>query len=142
MTPIYIAEFKRELKCKQCNARRTKRRKFCLYHLGYAKQKFAEWCSARRAKCKCIRCNRKSFNNELRCRTHKKLNRTQCSAWSAAKRAQARATGFCGLPRHASEPVIPGTAWCQKCRDERLPRQRAWRAARKAANDQSARPSA
>lgn len=119
MTPFYVKEFSKENKCKECNAKRAKNRKFCKYHLLMAQERFSWWCIRRKELGKCICCNRKPFETptgkkELRCRVHKKINQNRCYSWHQKRVEFTRKYGIC-LECDEGNQVKPGILRCDKC---------------------------
>lgn len=124
MTLLFLDKYLQLIACKDCMRPRASNRKFCETHLKLYRERFQLWSQERRACGKCISCQRSSFPGQLRCKNHRRINADRCRTWSADMRAQNRATGKCY--KHG-DPIIPNTAWCLKCRAERLPFQRAYR---------------
>jgi hypothetical protein len=125
MTPFFINAFKKEHKCHNCRAKKAKGRKFCLYHLRIAREKWQLWADIRRIAGKCISCNRKSIKGWLRCTFHREQNRLKCLAWMKAHPEHAHQQwvkryktytlqGLC-VSCKEHRPNAPGRARCAIC---------------------------
>ncbi len=81
MSPFFIAEFRKNHKCRQCSAHRKHERKFCELHLAKARLRWANWANERQEIGKCISCNRKHIPGQQRCNPHRAANNKKCAAW-------------------------------------------------------------
>ncbi len=126
MTPFFVAEFRKGLKCGMCAAKQARGRKFCLYHLRYAREAFANWSSKRRKAGLCILCHRRGFRGYLRCKAHRTEQNAYLRAWVAAhperskeqwvlKKREYRDNGLC-LACKEHRPCKKGRTRCDECR--------------------------
>lgn len=84
MSPLFIKEFKKDNRCRQCAKRPAKRRRFCGAHLTQAREMFMLWSLLRRRRNVCSYCPRPTaLPGTLRCGVHRTYNKKKCRAWFA-----------------------------------------------------------